>query len=475
MPAELTLTLERRVLSNRLRAVLATPHALYTVIAAVFGLVFVFVTPPSGAGDEPRHFERMFEVATGHWLGAEGLPRGVLQFTDLSKTAVEESAKFDAEKRAELAAIPLDKGDVEPYPRPLEKVLRIHHPAAYLPFAPAVWTGLALDLPPASIFLLCKLTTLAFGVFLMRQAIRILPAFKFLAAFVALLPTTVFYLGAANIDAFLTGLGFLFFALVARAATSADGSLTGRDIALLAAVGAAVAAIKTPYALLPLSALLIPAAKFATPGKRLAALAIITLPGVALALSWALLAKAYFVPEGAYSTPGGTYVLPAEQLARLIRDPAAFLIVLWRTAFESSVPATTIGQALGLLGWNNVPLPAPTIALSLSALILLWFSGDAHAPPALKSAFGRTFCAGLFGAVVCASLFLLYLHWTGVGARTVEGFQGRYLLPIAPLLFALAPLRVTILDGAGRQAAFLCVCSSIGLASGVAAVFAHFY
>lgn len=475
MPVDLTLTQERRVSSNRVRAAIATPHALYTVIAAVVGLVFVFMTPPSGAGDEPRHFERMFEVATGHWIGAEGLPRGVLQFTDLSKTTVEEGAKFDAARRAELAAIPLDKADIEPYPRPLEKVLRIHHPAAYLPFAPAVWAGLAFDLAPAQIFLLCKLTTLALGVFLMRQAIRILPAYKFLAAFVALLPTTVFYLGAANIDAFLTGLGFLFFALVARAATRADGLTTGRDIALLAVVGAAVAAIKTPYALLPLAALLIPATKFASPGKRLAALAIIVLPGVALAASWALLAKAHFVPSEAYSTPGGTYVLPTEQLTRLIRDPAAFLAVLWRTAFESSVPATTIGQALGLLGWNNVPLPAPTIALSMSALILLWFSGDPHAPPVLKSAYGCVLCAGLFGMIVCVSLFLLYLHWTGVGARTVEGFQGRYLLPIAPLLFALAPLRVTVLDGAGRQAAFLCVCSSVGLASAVAAVFTHFY
>lgn len=61
------------------------PHDLYTAIAALFGLVFVFLTPPSGAGEEPRHFERMFEVATGQWLGAQGLPRGVIAFTDLSK------------------------------------------------------------------------------------------------------------------------------------------------------------------------------------------------------------------------------------------------------------------------------------------------------------------------------------------------------------------------------------------------------
>lgn len=475
MLADLAPTDDRRAQASGIAAALARPHNLYTAIAAIFGLIFVFLTPPSGAGDEPRHFERMFEVATGHWLGAEGLPRGVLLFTDLSKKTVEDGAKFDAERRAELAAIPLDKAQIEPYPRPLEKVLRIHHPFAYAPFAPAVWAGLALDLSPAQIFLLCKLTTLALGIFLMRQAIRILPAFQLLAAFVALLPTTVFYLGAANIDAFVTGLGFLFFALAARAAAGGDGLTTGRDIALLAAVGAGVAAVKAPYAILPLAALLIPAAKFATPGKRLSALALVILPGFIFAAAWALLAKVYFVPEGAYSTPGGSYVLPTEQLAGLIRDPIAFPAVLWRTAFESSVPATAIGQALGLLGWNNVPLPAWTIALSISALALMWFSGDPGAPPALKSAYGRTLCAALFGVIVCASLFFLYLHWTGVGAATVEGFQGRYLLPVAPLLFALAPLRLTALDGPGRRVALVASGACITLTSAVAAIFAHFY
>ena len=453
----------------------AAPHDVYTALAGLFGILFVFLTPPSGAGDEPRHFERMFEVATGRWLGAEGLPRGVIAFTDLSKETVEAGAKFDAEKRAALAAIPLEKDGIEPYPRPLEKILRIHHPVAYLPYAPAVWTGLALDLSPSAIFILCKLTTLALGLFLMRQAIRIMPAYKPLAAFVALLPATVFYLGAANIDAFLTGLGFLFFALVARAAARGEGSMSGRDIALLAATGALIAIMKTPYAFLPLLAVLIPASAFSSPRRRAAALAVIVLPGFVLAASWALLVKAYLVPPGAYATPGGTYVLPSEQLAGLLADPFAFSVVLWRTFFESSMPATTMGQALGLLGWNNVPLPAWTIALSMTALTLFWFSADDGPLPGIKTVYGRLWAFGVFAAIVSASLFLLYLQWTGVGARTVEGFQGRYLLPIAPLLFALAPMRVTVLDGEGRQTALLAAASAPALASGAFAVFAHFY
>lgn len=451
------------------------PHDLYTVIAALFGLVFVFLTPPSGAGDEPRHFERMFEVATGQWLGAQGLPRGVIAFTDLSKQAVENRAKFDAARREALAAIPLDDADIQPYPRPLEKILRIHHPAAYLPFAPAIWIGSAFDLPPYTIFVLCKLTTLALGLFLMRQAIRILPNFKLLATFIALLPTTVFYLGAANIDAFLTGFGFLFFALVVRAAARGNGAMTGRDIALLASAGAAVAVIKAPYAFLPLLAVLIPADSFKSPRQRAGALAAIILPGIAFALSWALLAKTHLVPEGAYSTPGGTYVLPAEQMARLIAYPPEFLAVLWRTAFESSVPATILGQALGLLGWNNVPLPPWTIALSMTTLILLWFGSRGEKSLALCSNTGRIVTSALFGGVVTASLFLLYVQWTGVGAPTVEGFQGRYLLPIAPLLFPLAPLRLSAMESTSRQLSLVGLSALATLTSGVAAVFAHFY
>ncbi|MEO0998978.1 MAG: hypothetical protein AAFX58_15840, partial [Pseudomonadota bacterium] len=34
--------------------------------------------------------------------------------------------------------------------------------------------------------------------------------------------------------------------------------------------------------------------------------------------------------------------------------------------------------------------------------------------------------------------------WTAVGAPSVEGFQGRYLLPASPLLMFIAPARVNL-------------------------------
>jgi uncharacterized membrane protein len=48
---------------------------------------------------------------------------------------------------------------------------------------------------------------------------------------------------------------------------------------------------------------------------------------------------------------------------------------------------------------------------------------------------------GILAAVIVASLLILslsqYLIWTELGAGVIEGLQGRYFLPIAPLALLL--------------------------------------
>ena len=53
-------------------------HNLYFIIAGIFGMAFLILTPPFGAGDETARFERIYEVATGQWLGAEGVPLSLI-------------------------------------------------------------------------------------------------------------------------------------------------------------------------------------------------------------------------------------------------------------------------------------------------------------------------------------------------------------------------------------------------------------
>jgi uncharacterized membrane protein len=66
----------------------------------------------------------------------------------------------------------------------------------------------------------------------------------------------------------------------------------------------------------------------------------------------------------------------------------------------------------------------------------------------LKSRSTRLLALLLFGSAALIVLTLLYLQWNGVAAPIIQGFQGRYLYPVVPLLFLFVP---NLRSGAGRK------------------------
>lgn len=448
-------------------------HDAYTLIAAVFALMFAAVTPPFGAGDETAHFERAYEVATGAFLGAEGVAAGMQRLIDDAFGKVKRQEGFSDEDFRRWAAIDLDKATVTPFPEPLRIVLRLHNPLCYIHMAPLLWAGRQLDLPPLALFYLCRLAALVAGLALVRAAIRTAPAFKLQFASIALLPTAVVFLGAANIESLLIGLGFFFIAKIMALAAAPERRLTARDIAVLAATAFLIHQFKTAYFLVPALALLLPATKFASLRQRAATLALIYVPGLVVNLVWVSLVRTYMIAGLVYSTAaGGNVVDPSAQLAAILAEPLTLPLALWRTLAAPEFWAWTLESFIGVGGWTNIAMPAWAYAATGLAAALLWMSGPA-APWLSRRAVA--FEVAVFAATFLAALSLLYLQWTGVGAARIDGFQGRYLLSVAPLLFAAAPYRLAALAGGRTRAAILAAGALTGLAAMLGAVAAQYY
>ena len=88
-------------------------------------------------------------------------------------------------------------------------------------------------------------------------------------------------------------------------------------------------------------------------------------------------------------------------------------------------------SAFGVLGWTNVFLPKWAYGLITLAVPLgLLASRDRPAP---LSPLACLWIALLLGVVVALVEFALYIVWTPVGRSLIEGVQGRYFLPVAPL------------------------------------------
>ncbi len=460
----------RRYFADRM-----SPADLYTLVAVFFGAIFIFLTPPFGVGDETTHVERTYEIATGAFFGAKGLPAGLQTFIDDAFTRIKSDEKISGYDYARWSGIGLEADHIEPYADPMRAIMRLQYPGNYIHLAPVMGAALAIGAPPLAILYFLRAAALLAGILLVRQAIRLAPAaFRPAMLFIALLPTSLVFFSGVNSESVLIGLGFLWFAFLANLAARPHEPLTRKEIAGLLLLGFAIGQFKSGYFLLPSLALILPAGKFTSPAQRLIILLLTIAPGAFVSLCWMTAAKTAMLGDIAYSTAPGNRVAPNEQIAFVLADPLRYGVIVFRTLFLSSEGGEAVRGMVGLGGWTNIPLIAPVYAMLFIAAIALWTSSD-RAPPAMATPLAILIQAGIFGGVTLLVLTMMYVGWTGVGAPVIEGFQGRYWLPMLPLLLGLAPARLSLLPDDRTRFFIAVTASSIGLFTMVGSVFSHYY
>ena len=132
-------------------------------------------------------------------------------------------------------------------------------------------------------------------------------------------------------------------------------------------------------------------------------------------------------------------------------------VLLNRPSLLISLPIETLvdrwhdlaSSAVGVLGWLDLILPAWCYRL-------WYFALAAAAGAALVAARETSICVskayaapqlGASVVILCSGamcvyglILLQYLSWTNVGSTTVEGMQGRYLLPVLAMLISALPV-----------------------------------
>jgi len=165
---------------------------------------------------------------------------------------------------------------------------------------------------------------------------------------------------------------------------------------------------------------------------------------------WSRTIKQIYVPLHAEIDPNA-------QIAWILANPGAFTGVMLRTISENS--GAYWQQFVGVLGWLDTPLPKSfmgcyTIALLLSWVIVLRSPPVSPAQaqsrlitPASLTSFTRGDRLLILSAILGSLLALCGLAylWNLVGAATIGGIQGRYLIPIVPFVLLLLENRAVIL------------------------------
>lgn len=279
-------------------------------------------------------------------------------------------------------------------------------------------------------------------------------------------PMTFNVAASASQDGLLIASSVLAAALITRASEDAALRVVSRSPWYWTASGliACVATVKPPYLLLA-AMLLLPLpiegdrrSSWHEFGRRAAAIVLVRLPVFGwtwLAIHHASVPRMLDPYEAGPLWPGPRPAVfenadVAAQLRMLMAALTRFftlpLLHLW---YDNAMPS----EIIGVLGWLNLALPHMPYVLWTVALVAA-IVGDCVRPADTTGPQVRWAEFALLLGVAVTAIFGIYISqyliWTPVGMPWIGGPQGRYLLPLFPLL-ALALPRLGLPGGAGLR------------------------
>jgi uncharacterized membrane protein len=264
-------------------------------------------------------------------------------------------------------------------------------------------------------------------------SIRLLPFGKWILFAVALIPMFVAASVSMSADAVTFAITILFIALVLRLAFTGSKPSIKNALPLIA-LALTVGLVKQAHIPILLLLVLLPMCNQNYRNKKIFAILIATgLGAFSLFIFW------YMKTSGIVINFDPS-IQPELQKQFVLHNPIEFAKILIRTYFTNNSNGFIIGM-FGNFGWLTVTLPMLFIILSASLLILstgIRNKGELIMKDLLrdikKSVWFRVALIGTFVLVTVIVSAALYLYWTPYQFGSVLGIQGRYFLPILPLL-----------------------------------------
>jgi uncharacterized membrane protein len=398
-----------------------TPQRIFLPLALILGTLYAIITPPFQVPDEFQHFYRAYQVSEGRLTayrenGSVGgdLPTSLKTFSD----TVSANQPFDPTSKADIHNIwATRKIPLQPQSREFFYFGNVswHSPTNYFPQAAAMAAARALGFGPFGVFYAGRFGNLLVWSLLIYFSLRLIPILDWTFLLLALTPMSLAQAASLSADATVNGICALFVAAVVRCAMT-DGVLRTSHLIGLTICGAAVALAKTAYLPLTLLFLLIPTTRFSTIRRYWLSFTLFLLICLATIIGWSLCTYG----SGSYTLPD---VSPGRQLVYMAQHPFAMLHM--ELGMLLAVPF--FSDIIGQLGWHQIKLWLPFTLLYF--VVLFWSTRIGGWPDRRLTARQRLVLSLAVIGCWLAVFSLIYLTFTPVGGRSINGLQGRYMTP----------------------------------------------
>jgi uncharacterized membrane protein len=400
---------------------------VYLVVALVWGLLLVLVTPPLQTFDELAHYYRAWSVAEGQLVvpssGTIRLPVGADDLTKRFPYAPIAMGKQKVDLRTVWAELdsPLGSRSVES-----SSFAASYGPVGYLPQAVGITVIRLFGGSPLVAMYLARVCNLLAAVLLTYFGLRFLPFARMAVCFVALLPMTMMEMASLSPDALLLG-SCVFFSGLVIACTS-KASLSRRDIGLLGFGAVVLLNAKPGYAVLSLLLLLLVPRQFtsrvaysATVIGSIIASGLLALVFMILASNQAHVLVLMLGPDN--------HVNGMAQLRHVMTHPFSFARAIGATINQLGV--FYLRQSVAAYAWGQLNIGDAVALVAAVGVAAVVAARERVDFPSWRRAL---VLAVAFLTAVGVSLGL-YMGSTAVAAPAILGLQGRYFTPSVVLGF----------------------------------------
>lgn len=422
---------------------LVAPERIFAILVSVFGILFLIVTPPFQVADEYEHFYRAYHVSEGHLMAEKSdkifgglLPQSLATVSQKVSSGV---AFYPENKQKVEDIFTTIRVPLEPEKRVFISYLTVakYSPVPYLPQAIGIAISRFMGASPLALMYFGRFFNLLFFSVTGYFAIKITPVFKWGFLLLLLTPISLFTAASVSGDALTSGISFLLTAIFLSCALDESVNCDRTRAIVILVLASLLSLAKPPYQLLILLFFTIPIRKV---GNRKTYFAMFALLAICCAVF--SLGVVYAIKDLKDVSYSAAMTSPTNQLAFLAHSPGRFVVAFFNGWAVDGL--NTLHQLIGQLGWLDTRLPGVLIDSYLGLLVIVALFGGKREISISRIQRSVIFLTAAIHVVLIS--FLLYLHWAPLGASTIRGWQGRYLIPFSPLLFLLLHNRKFCVD-----------------------------
>lgn len=454
------------------------PSLVFLVISVIFGIIFIFTLAPLNGKDEFTHFPRAYLISEGTFWEERlpnnqyggALPINISRMTDEYRNLSRASnrGQYVINKSQLFHSYNSNSNLGKPKVKAIFTSDATYPPWDYVPSVIGIIFAKILHLPLIWYVYIARIFSLFLWASLTYMAIRIIPSGKWFLVALGLLPSSLTQAATISADGILNGLSWLVIALT-LSVIARRYVLSIPKLLLISFLMLYLALIKDGYWLIAVMPLIIPASLLP---KKINPIIykVTTLLVLICASVWFFLKTAKTVSGIVLTPTQGVYVNSNQQIHYVLHHLILFISrTLWlpfTKAFDT-IYLSMVGVLTNRL-----------VYLSILVMFLLFFGlylalSQTKQILALIQYRRRVVLSAL---IVIVGTYLLiglalYVGNSQVGGSIINALDGRYYLPLAPLLLVFPMTlkhRVPYSDQLGKI--IITAISLIGLISTVTSV-----